>query len=217
MAGAAENRTVRTLRLSEDATGIWSADVRLALAGARAQSMNHYIEQGGKPLATLTAYFQGANIEPAAAVADSQVSVSSVCPDSVCLRCSVPVIDPTSRKAARFTFSPTWNSDPFPMSVFKTRERETDVYWSFLETLVDTIEVRSERLRFDTPPDTSWTAAAEGVEVAVRSERLPQGFRLTRSVTFSRPIFPVAKWEEGRELRRRMIRWCTSEISAALS
>jgi hypothetical protein len=216
MTAAAENRAVRTLRLSEDAAGVWSADLTLVQFGARAQNMNYHLEQGGKPLGVITAYFKSAEIKPTVAMTDSSVRYSNDSPDSVWLRCSVPVIDPTSRKATQAALRPTWDPDPSPISVFKTRERETDVYWSFQEMLVDTLEVRSQRLHFDAPPDTGWTVDAEGVTVAVRSERLPQGFRLTRSITFSRPIFPVARWEEGRELRRRMIRWCTREVSAAL-
>ncbi len=213
---AAENRTGRTLRLVEDASGWWTAEVTLAMTGARAQSVNRYLQEGGEAAEVIAGHLKRVGLDPIAPVEASQISLGGGRPDSLRIHCALPIADPTTRTGARFALRPPWDSDPAPLHVFKTRERKSDVCWSSLETILDTLEVRAERLRFDALPDSGWTLAAEGVEVSMRSEPLTNGCRLTRSVIVSQPVFPIARWEEGRDLRRRMIRWCTSEISAAL-
>jgi hypothetical protein len=205
LTGPAENESAKVLRLQEQ-FGTWTATMTITTRGYRAHELRRRIKTMEDASKIITKAFEGSHLNPNAILADDVRWITPTA-DSVVLT-GTTVVHPSFAQGA-YTIS--WNEQPYPLDIFRERERRDDVYWPALETFIDSVTVLTSK-RFSGAKDTTWSAVQDGLEVRVLRNVIQGGIQEVRTVAISKTPFAASSWAGGRDIRTKMTRWSTRPI-----
>ncbi len=213
MSGPERNRSVRVVRLTENDEREWTADVRLDYTGTLAQMRNRRIEYDGNAERLVKSFMDELDLDQDDRDVDPEtIRVINPAPDSLSIRFSL-IVNPTVKTwdgVKRLV--PCWRQEPVQMTLFKERERRTDIYWTVQTSITDSLVVEPFGYRFEDGADTTCTLSARGLECRLTRRVDDRKAVLARTVRTVDPVFPVANWPEGRKARKQMLRWCTQSL-----
>jgi len=209
---AADNRMVRSLALSEERGGTWTGILRMSRTGVFATRTPLALDEpGGSKL--LGSYLEDLPF-PRRAIRDLQCSQAVRSPDSVCVTGTFALrtlVEAPGAEAGEAIAIP-WQTELPLLSLLKSRERRTDLYWPFLHTVTDTVLLTPIDSKGASGSDTTWAFNRGGLEMEVSRTYGPDGLRFVRTVSMTEPVLRVEDWDSAREAYALFLRTSTQPV-----
>jgi hypothetical protein len=202
------NRRARTIRLREEEWGRWRVDLSLEWIGGPAQNLRSSLESGVGILDVVEEIVEDLECTPLRPIELAHLKVSAPSPDTLTVSLSYPVRTPVNDNVLR----PCWEREPYPLDVFSSRDRETDVYWPLPGVFVDTLIVEAQWTDVADLPDTTWSLEADGIRFQGEQFTRQEFALLIRTMTVTELILPASSWKEARNARGQLMRWSSQNL-----
>lgn len=202
MSGPDRNLWKRIYRIQEQEDMTWRGTMTLTLTGRWAHgALRADLEDRA------TRFFMSDGIDPDPGLESYEIRYRSR--DSLVLEWSAEVKDPVVDDA----LPPFWDTDLFPMNLFKSRSRETDVQWPGLFRRADSLVVEAREDWGLEAADSTWSAEVPGMRMTGSASAGARRLALSWVFETPEPVLPVKVWKEARREVRRGTRWMTRTVA----